>query len=78
MHGARLTPGNWPPSPAAAQSKAITIDPDAPEPHYALAQVLLTQRHPATARRELERALTLRPDYQDARRALTDLGTAAH
>jgi hypothetical protein len=61
-------------APAAAQlRKAIALDP-LPETRYALAQVLVAQRHRTTARHELERALAARPDYPEARRLLTELG----
>ncbi len=74
---ARLFARTRRPGPAAARyRKAIALE-DSAESRFALAQVLLTQRRRASARRELERALVLRPDYPEARESLATIAGAS-
>ena len=65
------------PGQAAAQyRKALAIEPNSAENRFALAQVLITQRRRASARRELERRGAA-AGFAEARQSLTNLGGAA-
>jgi hypothetical protein len=73
---ARLLARSGRSGPAAAQYRKALALADTAEDRYALAQVLLAQRRPASARRELERALVIRPDYAEARQSLAKATSA--
>jgi hypothetical protein len=73
---ARVLARTGQPGLAASQyRKALTLDSSSAENRFALAQVLVTQRRRASARRELERALAVRPEFPEARQLLGTLGS---